>query len=487
MNTRPATANPDSWKDRLLILPFILFFILLSLLTLNLPFFWDKDILYSRIAHWLLENHFSMVLPDSLDPGYMPALGYLLAAAWKVFGVTLPVMHLLMLPFTLGIVWLTRLLLGQFLDNRKLYLAMLLVLADTTFLAQTVVFSTDLVMLFFMLLALNSVMHNRRWLLVLAVTGLLFSHMRGLMVAATIGIFDLYRNGSWNNPLAAARRLPPYLPGLILFTAWMVFHYLNKGWIGYHDASPWAPCYELVDGAGFIRNCAIALWRLVDFGHVFVWAVVTIGVYPLLRKRSSLKEPLASLLLLLGVSLLVTLPTMLLYRMLNGHRYLIPVYYFLSVLAVYLLFGIPGQDKLKRVLAVVMLAGMLSGNFWVYPDTVAKGWDATLAHLPYHHLRQKMRQYIDQNHIPVVRTGSHIPNTARIDYIELNGDQRAFPQADLPIHPYIFYSNVFNMFTDEEIAELKRDWIVEQEYCCLQVRVTLYKKQSLGLKCSDTR
>jgi hypothetical protein len=72
------------------------------------------------------------------------------------------------------------------------------------------------------------------------------------------------------------------------------------------------------------------------------------------------------------------------------------------------------------MLAVVMLAGLLSGNFWVYPDTMAKGWDATLAHLPYHHLRQKMRQYINRNHIPVDRT-VHMPNTSRIDNINNTG------------------------------------------------------------------
>jgi hypothetical protein len=263
----PAASSKKIWLQ---VLPFFAFFLVLFLFTCRLPFFWDKDILYSRIAHWLLENHFDMVLPDSLDPGYPPALGYLLAAAWKIFGVTLPVMHLLMLPFTLGVVWQTRLLLGQFLDSRKLYPAMLLVMADTTFLAQTVVFSTDLVMLFFMLLALNSVMRNRTWLLMLAVTGLLFSHLRGSMVAATIGIFDLYRNTRWNKPLAATRRLLPYLPGLVLFAAWMVFHYLSKGWIGYHEASPWAPSFELVDGAGFVR-LRNSLWRLL------VWPCVCMG------------------------------------------------------------------------------------------------------------------------------------------------------------------------------------------------------------------
>jgi hypothetical protein len=124
---------------------------------------------------------------------------------------------------------------------------------------------------------------------------------------------------------------------------------------------------------------------------------------------------------------------------------------------------------------VVTLAGLLSGNFWIYPDKIAKGWDSTMAHLPYHQLRHKMMRYIDQNHISVSETGSRTPNTTIIDCIELNGDQRAFPEADLSKDHYVFYSNVFNMFTNEEIDRLKQQWKVEQEYRCLQVRVTLYR------------
>jgi hypothetical protein len=475
MDTRPDTAQVISRKDWLSMLPFYAFFLLLSVLTLNLPFFWDKDILYSRIAHWLLTNEFSTLLPDNLDPGYPPALAYLLAGAWKVFGITLPVMHLLMLPFTLGIIWQTRLLLQQFLKGRALYPAMVLILADTTLLAQTVVFSTDLVMLFFMLLALNSLLHNRRWLLSLALTGLLFSHMRGVMIAVTIGLFDLYRFGEWKKPVSIIKKLPPYLPGFALFAGWMLFHYHTKGWIGYHAESPWAGCYELVNGAGFLKNCAIVLWRLADFGHVFIWLAVAILLVPRLNKQTPPDENLNSILMLLLVSLLVTLPVMLIYKMLNGHRYLIPVYYFLSLLTAYMLFGIPGRPGLRKILAIIALAGLLSGNFWIYPDRVAKGWDSTLAHLPYHHLRHKMMQYIERNHIPVEETGSKTPNTSIIDYIELNGDHRAFLEADLTLDHYVFYSNVFNMFTDEEITRLKREWLVEKEYRCLQVRVTLYR------------
>jgi hypothetical protein len=477
MSTRPFPEAGGNRKVWLQLLPFFTFFTLLALVTLKLPFFWDKDILYSRIAHWLLAHHYSPVLPDSLDPGYPPTLAWLLAGSWSFFGTSLQVMHLLMLPFILGIIWQTHILLRQFIPEKTIPPAMVILLADPTFLAQTVVCSTDLLLLFFMLLALNSVLMNRKQMLALAITGLLFSHMRGIMIGAALGIFDLYRNGQWKSRIAFVKTVIPYLPGLVLFAGWFIFHYNTKGWNGYHPGSPWAGCYVRVDAAGFIKNCAIVLWRLMDFGHVFVWIIAFVLIIPRLKKGMFQDKHLRDLTFLLFLALLVTLPTMLIYKMLNGHRYLIPVYYLLSLAVIYLLFSTPVPARQRKWMAILIIAGLLSGNFWVYPDKIAKGWDASLAHLPYHHLRHEMIKYIDQNHIPVSETGSRTPNTSVIDNIDLNGDQRSFPWADLAKDKFVFYSNICNVFTDEEIDELKNEWLVEKEFRCLQVRVTLYGRR----------
>ncbi len=56
-----------------------------------------------------------------------------------------------------------------------------------------------------------------------------------------------------------------------------------------------------------------------------------------------------------------------------------------------------------------------------------------------------------------------------------------FHWADLSKDKYVFYSNICNVFTDEEIDELKNQWLVEKEYRCLQVRVTLYKRRNISV------
>ncbi|NLX71778.1 MAG: hypothetical protein GXY94_00535 [Bacteroidales bacterium] len=41
--------------------------------------------------------------------------------------------------------------------------------------------------------------------------------------------------------------------------------------------------------------------------------------------------------------------------------------------------------KLYALLLLLMFAG---AHFWIYPDRIAKAWDATLAHQPYYALRE---------------------------------------------------------------------------------------------------
>ncbi len=147
----------------------------------------------------------------------------------------------------------------------------------------------------------------------------------------------------------------------------------------------------------------------------------------------------------------------------------------LSVVVAYLIFTKLHKRNLKLAVIAIIMTGIISGNFWVYPDNIAKGWDASLAYLPYHHLRKQMIRYIEDQNIPFEQIGTESPNTIIFRYIEANDDKRSFGRADLIQDHYVFYSNIFNMFTDKEIDTLKDEWIVEKEFRCVQVYVRLYR------------
>ena len=73
------------------------------------------------------------------------------------------------------------------------------------------------------------------------------------------------------------------------------------------------------------------------------------------------------------------------------------------------------------------------------------------------------------------KIGTDFPNVATLEDIDLNNNTCHFPEKDLATQPYIFYSNIFNNFTDSELKELKTKWEVIKEYKKMQVKVILYK------------
>src|SRR5690606_16233827 len=82
---------------------------------------------------------------------------------------------------------------------------------------------------------------------------------RGAMVLAAAGSVQLIqifskKGWTWSQILKSGAA---YVPGILVFLLFNLWHYTEKGWIGYHADSPWAPCFERVDLAGFLKNTGI--------------------------------------------------------------------------------------------------------------------------------------------------------------------------------------------------------------------------------------
>ena len=84
-----------------------------------------------------LSNNFdSLLLPDRMDSGHIPSFGMYIAFFWKLFGRTLLVSHLAMLPFVLLLLWQTHKLVSYFFEGQLRGIAFLLILLDTCLLGQ---------------------------------------------------------------------------------------------------------------------------------------------------------------------------------------------------------------------------------------------------------------------------------------------------------------------------------------------------------------
>ena len=466
-------------KESLKLLPFYLFFIIITIAVSKNSFFWDKDIIISKQAYWFYENGFSLHIPNSIDTGYTPLLGIVLAVLWKIFGIKLQVGHYLMLPFSLGLIYQLFIFLKHlFSKNRYIYLTLIMVVIDTTLLSQVIVVSSDLIMAFFFFLSINSIIKRKRYILYFSLAGLSLIHFRGVISCFIVFVFDyfysipLYRKRNLKNFIYT---IPQYLPAIVIYIVYLAYHFKTTGWILKHDESPWAGSFEIVNFKGFIRNIIIVIWRLIDFGRLFQWIIGFYFIYLLVKKKITPDSKLGLLAALISFSLILNLPSMLLFNLLTGHRYFIIIYILITITVSYLIFEKTSSVKLSNIFFAVIVTGLLTGNLWIYPDKIAKGWDATIAHIPYYHLRKKMIEYIDNKRIPFSEVGSGIPNTSGLKYTDLSDDERVFPLKDFKKNKYIFYSNIYNMFSDKEIDELKQTWILEKECRCMQVYVRLYR------------
>lgn len=469
------------------ILPYLLFS-LPVVLTANLPFFWDTLQLASRHAHFFYETRFSSwFLPNEMDSGHIPAFGIYLAMMWVIFGKTLVVSHLSMLPFVLGAVYQTRKLTDFLFSTRYNWLISCLLLIDAAILTQFTLVSPDVWILFFFIMALNALFRQKPFFLAAALTGLTLTSMRGMMLVAALFIAGwitrmIIRPDKSVSTVRISRdyfvkAFPAYLPAFLVALTYFSLHYLRTGWIGYHADMPWAVHFERVNASGFFRNCVILGWRLADNGRITLWVILIYLTIKMIHLKIK-PDRQAVRLIILTLTILLTLSyPALTYRNLAGHRYLIPVYFLVTLTTVCHLIRLPAIKGRKLILIITGLT-LLSGNFWVYPDRIAKGWDAMLAYLPYQQLRKEMIVFIDRQNIGYTDVGTDFPNNIPFKFIDLNGDTRSFGSIEngMDSFRYIFYSNVFNGFSDTELKALRTDWKVLKATHKGQVKVILYEK-----------
>ncbi|MFM2268090.1 MAG: hypothetical protein RL757_1531 [Bacteroidota bacterium] len=454
-------------------LPLLFFYFAAMLVTWLVRdhfFFWDTVQLASRHAHHFYENGFgSLLLPDEMDSGHPPLFGFGLAFLWKIFYKNLLISHLYILFFLLILICQAYKL-GDFLFGYwgGAWFCTFLC-ASPVVAGQAVLVSPDVVLCLFFAMSLRGIFENNHTILGIGALGLSMTSLRGMMTLVVLFAQFLFVNRVFikqnfkNIPFLFKKFVVPFLPSAIFGLGFLIWHWTAKGWIGYFGGSSWADSFAKSDGKGLLKNAFVVGWRLIDFGHLFLWIAI---FYAIFRKKFDKK--IFDFVSLLVFSLLFLTPSALLYVGLNGHRYFLPIYISLILLALSIL----KSQKTKWIL----IFGLLTGNFWVYPQPIATGWDATLAHLPFYELRKEMMNYIDKNNLNMSDIGTVFPQLDAQENLSLNGDIRTFAAKDFKKNKYIFYSNIMNDFTAEELQTLQKDWKKRFILGGGQVEVILYEK-----------
>jgi len=469
-------------KQHLKILfPFFLFFIALIFFVSNNFFFWDTIHLVSAPAHFFYENNFkTLILPAEIDTGHIPTLGYYIALVWKVFGKNLVVAHLAMLPFVLGIVFQVFLLVKHFVSSPNFVVwAMMLILSDATLLSQMILISPDIVLLFFFLLGLNAIISQKRNFLLLALFGLFLISMRGIVVVFSILLIDIIlsiRKEGFNDFLSQffKKKYIAYIAPFLLFLTYHYFHYIETGWVWTHPDSAWKPGRETNSFGGLFYNLGIFSWRILDFGRVFI--VIGLSLLLFLNKKSLFQhKKTIPLLIIVGIVCCIFIIPFLYYKTLTQHRYLLPLYFLIALLASYCIHHAFFSNRVKTSIFSILILGVLTGNFLVYPDKIAQGWDASLAHIPFYSLQQKMNTYLDKNQITFSEVGTAFPMLGEHSVIFVNNDIRSFKPKEVGKDTYILYSNVNNDFSDSELNRLSNQYIIEKKITSPTIYLCLFK------------
>lgn len=455
---------------------FLISYMLIILLSCHFPFFWDNIVQASVVAHFYYDTNFSSILlPEEMDPGHPPFWGMTLAILWKIFGKSLWVGRILILPFAWGIVWQTYLLAKQHIDKQWLGWAMLLLLSDPTLLAQITQVSPDVALLFFFVWGVSSIVREKNGGLALASLGIMLFNLRGTILCAELFLISFaYRY--INKRLTINSLILPFIPAALFVFAYYGYHFHERGWIRYHANSNWETEHEIASVIGLLKNAAVVGWRLVDFGRIFIWLAMSVLLLKIGLKNVWEIPKVKTILIMLACCL--PLPIFLLLSSeFILHRYLMNLFVLVTLLFCCLLFSSSINNSIKCLVASALTLGLWTGNLWTYPPRISTGWDATLAHTPYFCLYSEMLESIDHEFkIPISQIGSAFPNDMTLKYRSLNGDDRIFPEKDLEKHRYILYSNVYNDFTDNEIDELTLRWKALKTLQKGSVNLVLYQR-----------
>lgn len=455
-----------------------LFYALVILIFIDKPFFWDTVNLGSRYGQWYLSTSFSELLPPAkINSGNPPFWGMYLGLWWSALGKHLAVAHLAMLPVLCALTYYYLSVADYFLGRHYLWWALILLLIEPTMLSQASLCGPDVALVMFYFMTLHAILNDKWVLQAIAMCGLAMMSSRGIMVLPAVLMTDIAIRYFYKERELGFFVLYRYLPVAGVVLLWLLFHFLETGWVGFNQSSmPWAGSFIKVDVWGIFRNLLILGWRLMDFGRVFIWFTGAICTWFFIRSQPRIQPNLRALIACLVMPLLVYGPIMMAFRDLLAHRYLLILFLLFGLLVLYGIRYLP-NNKWVWSLGSLVFIGLLTGHLWVYPVAVAQGWDASLAHQPYFGVRADMLQYMNEEDISPTEVSTHFPMVAGVHDTDLYETGQPFVNANgqgFGTKKYTLHSNVNNDFSDEELAALSRDWKMVKEYKSAWVFMRLY-------------
>ena len=459
-------------KSGLLTLTVVIFF-----LSKDIGIFWDNVLFVSKMGGYLYDHDiFNWLLPDIIDPGHPPFIGFIQALGWNIFGKHLWVSHIIMTPFIYGLLYQIYILVSHYIKNYKYQLlAFILILADPTLQAQFFYVSPEVIQLFFFFLSVNSILKDNIRLKTLGLFFLGLVSLRGMMLCAGVFIFELsmyvlIKKRNLFDFLLNPKIIISYIIGAIPAVSFIGWHYFTKGWVFTHENSPWAGTNDFANIKEFIFNLIVISHRYMDFGRIGI--VVFILMVFIFKRRLFNDINIKKLLLLALTSVFVIIIVSLEIVNPMGHRYFIASYISINLLSFLLLMQL---NKLRKGIYIILVTILMTGNLWIYPERISQGWDASLAGLPYFNLRRQAIEYLTEKKYDLKTTCSFFPNVAKVSDVDINNDNRSIKEFNQD-YDIVIYSNVYNL-SDEEYEILEKDYTIIKSFQTNRIYVNIMEKK----------
>ncbi|MFL5765337.1 MAG: hypothetical protein ACJ77K_15440 [Bacteroidia bacterium] len=442
------------------------FFILLTIFSRNIPFFWDGTF-FSSLALRFYGNGFNgFIAPLSNDTGGFPLYSAYLACAWKVFGKSLLVSHIAMLPFILGTAWEYLKLAKRWLNGSVLILAMLLLIIEPVFITQSILMGYDVLVCYFFLLALNALLDKRKTLFVTAIILLCMISVRGLMLATALLLIDLRLNRG-----AGYSFLKNYIPALIFVLLWIFHHHSKTGWYIFsperdHNAESFAGPKMI------LRQLIYIAWKNLDIGRITLWLTLLVGYRYFLKKTKDGNQ----LLSLILIPLLTLSVFMCLIKNPIAPKYFMVVFLLLNIGGCLVIQHLEKRNTRLMIFSSIAIS-LVCGNFILYPQRFGNTWDSTIKILPYFDAKNEMDHYIETKNVTEYSFATQFPLNAIADpntlvpfWVYRDLDSRPVEEWD-----YFLYSNVINTNRMADLEKIKNTWIKEKEIRTGQIILILYR------------
>ena len=459
-------------KSTTIIFVFSALYFAAILLSASTPMFWDMAYV-SKISNLIFDNNFSKIIFPEFDNGTPPLYSIYISILWKIFGKSLFICHIAILPFVIGLVYQFYKLSSKFLPQKQIIFALILLFIEPTILTQTILAGLDLVFCFLFLFGLNSVLENKRYMIALSVIAIPLLNSRCFTSVFSIFLIDCYINRSeYLNIKKFAKSIVAYLPALIFLIIWLLYHYLNTNWFAVSNNR--AKYHHFNGLEEIFRNFIYIVWKIVDFGRVVIYIVVLIFAFKIFKSKN--KKGI-SLIIIMLLSIIPYLFFFLPFSYPVSHRHFMIIYIIGSLTVVYFLLTLNKKPH-RIIIYTVITISLIIGNFWLYPERFGNGWDSSLKSIPYFKLKEKFDSYIKISKINPADIGADFP--MNFDNYDTYLSETHFQFTDIDKKPldkfrYIVQSNISNNFIPNEINTLNNKWILLKTFKSKQIYIKLFK------------